>query len=217
MEGIRLVFLGPPGAGKGTQADYLKEQYGIEKISTGDILREAVRNGTKLGKLASSYMEKGELVPDDIILSLVKERISKLENFILDGFPRTLVQAEGLNNILKELGKDLKAVIYFDIDDEKVIERLTSRRVCPNCGAVYNLITNPPKNDEVCDYCGTALERRKDDNESTVRNRLQVYKRDTLPLVDFYEKKGLLKKIDAGKPPEEVLHSILRLLQDDLH
>lgn len=217
MEGIRLVFLGPPGAGKGTQADYLKEKYQIEKISTGDILREAVRNGTELGRLASSYMDKGELVPDDIILSLVKEKISKLENFILDGFPRTIVQAEGLDNILKELGKDLKAVIYFDIDDEKVIERLTSRRLCPNCGAVYNLITNPPKNDEICDYCGASLERRKDDNESTVRNRLQVYKRDTLPLVDFYEKRGLLKRIDAGKPPEEVFHSILRLLQDDLH
>jgi len=216
MEGIRLVFLGPPGAGKGTQADYLKEQYGIEKISTGDILREAVRNGTKLGKLAASYMEKGELVPDDIILSLVKERISKLENFVLDGFPRTIIQAEGLDNILRELKKDLKAVIYFDIDDEKVIKRLTSRRVCPRCGAVYNLITNPPKNDEVCDYCGTALERRKDDNEATVRNRLQVYERDTLPLVDFYEKKGLLKKIDADRPPEEVLRSILGLLRNDI-
>jgi len=216
MEGIRLVFLGPPGAGKGTQADYLKEQYGIEKISTGDILREAVRNGSKLGKLAASYMEKGELVPDNIILSLVKERISKLENFVLDGFPRTTIQAEGLDSILRELKKDLKAVIYFDIDEEKVIKRLTSRRVCPRCGAVYNLITNPPKNDEVCDYCGAALERRKDDNEATVRNRLQVYKRDTLPLVDFYEKKGLLKKIDADRLPEEVLHSILGLLRNDI-
>jgi len=217
MEGIRLIFLGPPGAGKGTQADYLKERYGIEKISTGDILREAVRNGTKLGKLASSYMEKGELVPDDIILSLVKERISKLENFVLDGFPRTIIQAEGLENILRELKKDLKTVIYFDIDDEKVIKRLTSRRVCPRCGAVYNLITNPPKNDEICDLCGVALEKRKDDNEVTIRNRLQVYKRDTLPLIDFYEKRGLLKKIDADRTPEEVFSSILGLLRNDIY
>ncbi|HHF53069.1 MAG TPA: adenylate kinase [candidate division WOR-3 bacterium] len=214
---MRLIFLGPPGAGKGTQADYLKERYGIEKISTGDILREAVRNGTKLGKLASSYMEKGELVPDDIILSLVKERISKLENFVLDGFPRTIIQAEGLENILRELKKDLKTVIYFDIDDEKVIKRLTSRRVCPRCGAVYNLITNPPKNDEICDLCGVALEKRKDDNEVTIRNRLQVYKRDTLPLIDFYEKRGLLKKIDADRTPEEVFSSILGLLRNDIY
>ncbi len=143
--GYRIVFLGPPGAGKGTQASLLSEKYGIKKISTGDILREAVRKGTELGKKAKKYMDAGELVPDDIIIGLIEEQIQGVDSFILDGFPRTMKQAEALDRLLSERGKPLSHVIFVNVPDEEIVKRLTARRVCPNCGAVYNMIYNPPK------------------------------------------------------------------------
>ncbi|NPA80172.1 MAG: adenylate kinase [Thermotogae bacterium] len=212
-DGYRIVLLGPPGAGKGTQAKLLAEKYGIKKISTGDILREAVRKGTPLGMKAKKYMDAGELVPDDIIVGLIEEQIEDAHSFILDGFPRTLVQAEALDRLLAERGKPLTHVIFVNVPDEEIVRRLTARRVCPKCGAVYNLIYNPPKNDEICDICGTPLVQRSDDREDVIRNRLKVYRESTAPLVDYYRKRGIFHEIDGVGKVEEVfarIESVLR-------
>ncbi len=207
------VFLGPPGAGKGTQADIVSQKLGLIKIATGDILREAVRKGTDLGRLAESYMNRGELVPDDVMLSLVQETLKGIKRgFILDGFPRTVKQAEGLDNILKEAGASLKKVVFIDVRDDVIIERLSKRRVCPRCGAVFNLISNPPKNDELCDKCGSKLEIRDDDRPQTVRNRLEVYRKKTQALVDYYEKRGLLVRVDGNGDLEQVANRVLQAM-----
>jgi len=213
MEGLRLVFLGPPGAGKGTQAERLEREFGVVKVSTGDILREAVAKGTTLGEIAKMYMDRGELVPDDIIISLVREKILETKEFVLDGFPRTVAQAEGLDRLLTTLGKDLTAVIYFEVPDEEVKRRLMARRICPKCKKVYNLITDPPKVDELCDVCGTKLERRSDDNEETIENRLKVYYSQTMPLLNYYESRGILKKINGVGSPDQVYADLLKLLK----
>jgi adenylate kinase len=213
MEGLRLVFLGPPGAGKGTQAAKLQESFGIVKISTGDILREAVSLGTTLGEVAKLYMDRGELVPDDIIIGLVREKIVNLRDFTLDGFPRNVNQAEGLDRLLEVLGKKLTHVFYFEVSDAEVKRRLLARRVCPKCNKVYNMITDPPSKDEICDICKISLVTRADDNEETVENRLKVYYEQTLPLLEYYEERGTITRIDGNKMPDEVYHNLLEVLK----
>ncbi len=215
---MRIIFLGAPGTGKGTQALYFSKMYSIPQISTGEILRDAVKKGTELGKKAKSIMDAGDLVPDDIILQLIRDRLSQQDcknGYILDGFPRTISQAEGLERILKD--NAIEAVIYFDIDQNAVVSRLTSRRVCSKCGYNHNLITDPPEADNICRRCGGKVIQRDDDKEETVRNRLQVYEKNTAPLVDYYEKKGNLYKIDANGAIDDVraeIHNVLKNIRD---
>ena len=198
---MHLIFLGPPGAGKGTIAAKIKEAYGIAHISTGDILRENVKRGTPLGKLAERYMQAGDLVPDDIIVEMVENRLQEPDcskGFILDGFPRTLPQAEALDRILEKLKAKLDAVILLEVDDETIVKRLSGRRVCPKCGAIYNVSFNPPKADSLCDHCGERVMQRNDDKEEVVRQRLAVYRERTAPLIDYYLRKEILKKVEAA-------------------
>jgi len=200
-----VVFLGPPGAGKGTQAQRLAEEKGFIHISTGDLLREAVKKGTPLGKKAKEYMDRGELVPDHLIVEMIKEKIPAEGNVILDGFPRTVAQAEALEAMLAGMGKLVDAVILFDVPDEVVIERLSGRRVDPKTGKVYHIKYNPPPE-------GVEVIQRDDDREEVIKKRLEVYRKQTAPLIDFYREKGLLKVIDATKPPEEVYKELLKVL-----
>jgi len=214
VEGLSLIFLGPPGSGKGTQAELFERQFGLKKISTGDLLRDAIRRGTELGKLAKEYINKGELVPDDVVVALVEEVLGKTsDGYILDGFPRTIEQAKSLDRILEKLGKKLDAAVLFAVPDDEIIRRLSARRICPKCHAVYNLVTKPPKEDEICDVCGTPLEMRDDDKPETVRRRIEVYRKDTELLVDFYRKKGLLVEVKAVGNPEEVFEFITNALK----
>ncbi|MEO0230823.1 MAG: adenylate kinase [candidate division WOR-3 bacterium] len=213
MERLRLIFLGPPGAGKGTQAERLEKEHGILKISTGDILRESVSKGTTLGEIARVYMERGELVPDDIIIGLVREKIIDLDEFVLDGFPRNVNQAEGLDRLLDSLGKRITAAIYFEVPDQEVKRRLLARRVCPECKRIYNIITDPPSEDELCDKCKVKLIIRSDDNEETIENRLKVYHEQTKPLLNYYESRGILIKIDGSGTPEQVYRNILEVVK----
>ncbi|MCD6087684.1 MAG: adenylate kinase [Candidatus Hydrothermae bacterium] len=211
---MSLIFLGPPGSGKGTQAELFERQFGLKKISTGDLLRDAIRRGTELGKLAKEYINKGELVPDDVVVALVEEVLGKTsDGYILDGFPRTIEQAKSLDRILEKLGKKLDAAVLFAVPDDEIIRRLSARRICPKCHAVYNLVTKPPKEDEICDVCGTPLEMRDDDKPETVRRRIEVYRKDTELLVDFYRKKGLLVEVKAVGNPEEVFEFITNALK----
>jgi adenylate kinase len=214
MEGnrYRIIFLGPPGAGKGTQAERLAEDLKIKKISTGDILREAVAKGTELGQRAKSYMERGELVPDEIILGIIEEAINYEEGFILDGFPRNINQAKALDEMLSRKGLNITHVIFLDVPDEEIIKRIAYRRVCLNCGAVYNLIFNPPKEDETCNNCGSKLVQREDDREEVVRKRLEVYRDSTEALIRIYEERGVLRKIDGLGDREEVFRRIREAL-----
>jgi adenylate kinase len=200
-----VVFLGPPGAGKGTQAQRLVEEKGFIHISTGDLLREAVKNQTPLGLKAKEYMDRGELVPDDLIVALIKEKLPDEGNVILDGFPRTVAQAEALEKMLKESGKKLDAVILFEVPDEVVIERLSGRRIDPKTGKVYHIKYNPPPE-------GIEVIQRDDDKEEVIRKRLEVYRKQTKLLVDYYKEKGLLKVVDATKPPEDVYKELLTAL-----
>ena len=207
-----VIFLGPPGAGKGTQSQLLKERNGFIQVSTGDLLREAVKNQTELGKLAKQYMDEGKLVPDDLIISLIKEKLQEYanKNIIFDGFPRTIPQAESLDNLLSELNKNIDAVVLFKIDDEEVVKRLAGRRVCPACGAVYHMIYNPPKTGEICDKCETKLIQRDDDKEDVIRKRLEVYHLQTKPLVEYYKSK--LIEIDATENPEIIYNKIISMI-----
>jgi len=208
----RIIFLGPPGAGKGTQAERLAEDLKIKKISTGDILREAVAKGTELGQRAKSYMERGELVPDEIILGIIEEAINDEGGFILDGFPRNINQAKALDEMLSRKGLNITHVIFLDVPDEEIIKRITYRRVCLKCGAVYNLIFNPPKEDETCNNCGSKLVQREDDREEVVRKRLEVYRDSTEALIRIYEERGVLRKIDGLGDREEVFRRIREAL-----
>lgn len=213
---MNIIMLGPPGAGKGTQAQMLAEKYGIPQISTGDILRAAVAEGTELGKKAKEYMDKGQLVPDEVVIGIVKERLSKPDcekGFILDGFPRTVAQAEALDGILKEMGKKIDYVINIVVPDEEILKRLTGRRTCKVCGAMYHIIYNPPKVEGKCDKCGGDLYQRDDDKEETIKNRLSVYHSQTAPLIDYYRKKGVLIDIDGTKDIKTIFQDICAVLE----
>lgn len=213
---MNLVLFGPPGAGKGTQGTVLAEKRGLLKISTGDILRDAVRAGTPLGLEAKKFMNAGELVPDEVILGLVREAIEgapAARGFIMDGFPRTIPQAEGVDNMLSEMKKPIDMVIVLDVDDDKLVKRLSGRRTCPQDGTVYNIYFDKPKDDEKCDRCGTPLVHRADDATDTVVRRLEVYKKQTAPLLDYFGKTGVpVQPIDGDRPIDDVQHDILRLV-----
>lgn len=213
---MRLVFLGPPGAGKGTQAKVLSKKLGIPHISTGDMLREAIASGSELGKRVETIVSSGALVSDDLMAEIVRERLSQadcLNGFILDGYPRTVNQAETLKEILKELGTKLDLVILIDVDEETLVERITSRRVCPNCHAVFNLKNNPPKKDNICDHCGTQLVQREDDTEEVVRNRYKIYLEKTHPLIEYYEREELLRKVPGDRSQDDVTEMLLQVLE----
>lgn len=215
MEVKHLLIIGPPGSGKGTQAARVADKLNIKHLSTGDILREAVKEETDLGQKAKAYMEKGELVPDELMLALIEKELDKIgdSGWILDGFPRTMAQAEALEKMLDERGEGVDRVILVDVDYEVIVKRLTSRRVCPVCNAVYNLETNKPKEDNKCDKCGAELIIRPDDREETVRNRLKVYDEQTSPVVDFYRNKGSLVSVNGEGDIEEITAEILRVLK----
>lgn len=203
-----LVFLGPPGAGKGTQAKRLAEIGGYTHLSTGDLLREEVKRGTDLGRQAKSYMDKGELVPDDLVIKILISNMSSDGKYILDGFPRTISQAERM----EELGLIPERVLLFNVPEEVAVERISYRRVCPKCGAVYHLKYMKPKEDELCDRCKVKLIQRDDDREEVVRNRYRVYLEKTAPLIKYYSDKGILVEIDATKGPDEILSELLKIL-----
>ncbi len=212
---MRLIIFGPPGAGKGTQASRISNKYGLLHISTGDMLRASVKEGTELGKLAKSYMDKGELVPDNVVIGIIKERIKKADSkdgFLLDGFPRTIPQAGALDKMLSEEGYKVGTVISIEVDDDEVVKRITGRRVCEKCGAMYHIIFDPPKNSGYCDKCDGKLYQRDDDSEDVVRNRLKVYQNQTAPLKDFYKKTGILKPVCGTGTVEEVFGEIERIL-----
>ena len=197
---MKLVLLGPPGAGKGTQSAVLSKEYSIPHISTGDLLRESVKNGLPLGLKAKSYMDKGELVPDEVVIGMVAGRLAEPDvknGYILDGFPRTLKQAVDLDAALVRLALALDMVVYFETSQKVAIERLSGRRVCKSCGFNYHVKNIPPKKDGICDKCGSPLFQRPDDREETVINRLKVYEQQTKPLIDYYSKKGLLVKVSG--------------------
>jgi adenylate kinase len=211
MSELNLILLGPPGAGKGTQAERLQEDFPLAYIATGDMLRQAVKHETDLGKEAKAYMDRGELVPDELIIAVILDRLAEKDTsdgFLLDGFPRTDKQAEALDGALRKVDRRLTAALLIDVPEEDLVRRLSGRRVCPN-GHTYHLEHNPPKNDEVCDVDGEPLSQRDDDREETVRRRLQVYRDQTSPLVDYYDERDILHRFDGTRSPTEV-HDHLR-------
>ncbi len=209
-----LVFLGPPGSGKGTQAKILSKEMGLSHISTGDLLREAVKNNTPLGQKAREYMERGELVPDDIIISLIEEVMPKEGGFILDGFPRTIPQAIALEDMLKRNGKELSKVILFEISEDVVVDRISGRLTCSQCGALYHIKYNPPKENLICDLCGGKLIQREDDKEEVIRRRFKVYQEQTQPLIAFYRERNKLFSLDATQSVEEISKKIIEAIKN---
>jgi len=215
---MRIVLLGGPGSGKGTQAKKLVDKLGIPQISTGDIFRAALKEGTPMGLKAKTYMDKGELVPDDVVIGVVEERLTKPDldkGYMLDGFPRTLAQAEALDKIIVSQGKAINHAILVDVPDEELVGRLSGRRTCRNsdCGKMYHVIFNPPKRDGICDGCGSELYQRDDDSEATIRERLTVYNNQTAPLIDYYDKKQLLRRVAGVGPIDEIFASIQKVLK----
>ncbi|MBF7095971.1 adenylate kinase [Alkalibacter mobilis] len=214
---MRIILLGPPGAGKGTQAANIVEAYNIPHISTGDIFRKNLKENTALGLKAKEYMDKGLLVPDELVVDLVKDRLTEDDcktGFMLDGFPRTVVQAEALDTELEKLDMKLSAVLNIEVDQNLLLQRITGRRICRSCGATYHVSFNPPKEEAVCDLCGGELYQRDDDVEETVAKRLQVYNEQTQPLIDFYKNSGLLVDIDGQQEIEAVFDEIKKALEE---
>ena len=208
---MNIILMGPPGAGKGTQAEKLVEKFAIPHISTGDMFRKAQKDGTELGLKAKSYMEQGKLVPDEVTIGIVRERLAEEDcrkGFLLDGFPRTIEQADALAQIMADLGSQIDAVINIQVDKSLLLDRLTGRRVCKGCGATYHVINNPSKVANICDKCGGELYQRKDDNAETVGSRLDVHDAQTAPLIEYYTKKGLIKNIEGDQEMSKVLADI---------
>jgi len=215
---VNLVILGAPGSGKGTQAARIAEKGRIRHISTGDLLREAVAKGTAIGKQAAGIMAAGKLVPDEIVLDLIREKLADArgragsEGWILDGYPRTLAQAEALEKVLKEIGEKIDAVVCIELDPEVVVKRLSNRRTCVSCKAVYHLVSNPPAVEGQCDACGGKLVLRDDDKPETIRKRLDVYKKETLPILSLYEGRYIVHRVDGSKPIDDVTSDIAGLI-----
>lgn len=212
---MNLILMGLPGAGKGTQAAKISDRFGIPHISTGDMFRAAIKEQTELGKKAKAYMDAGDLVPDKVTIGIVEERLGKddcREGFLLDGFPRTTHQAEALEEILAGSGRSIDYVLYISVDEEKLLERLSGRRICSNCGTTYHVIFNPPKTEGVCDKCGGDLYQREDDHEETVKNRLEVNKKQLKPMLDFYQERGYLHKVNGNQDIDLVFQDIQKLL-----
>ena len=213
---MKLLIMGPPGAGKGTQAEMLVKELKITHISTGDMFRAAIKEGTEMGKKAKEYMDKGELVPDSVVVGMVRDRLSQpdcVNGFLLDGFPRTIAQAEALDETFKEMGFVPDAVINIAVPREKLMERLTGRRICRNCGASYHMVFNKPKVKGKCNSCGGELYQRDDDNEVAVGNRLDIYEAQTQPLIDYYAKQSILKDINGDQDIKQVLADTLAAIK----
>jgi adenylate kinase len=212
---MRVIFLGPPGVGKGTQADFIAKKYEIPKLSTGDLLRESVANETSLGKEAKGYMNRGELVPDAVVVGLIEEKLASPEcqkGFILDGFPRTEAQADQLSSYLASTGKKLDRVVYFSLGKDEIIRRISGRRSCPECKAVYHLESVPPQNAGICDVCGKSLIQRNDDKPETVESRLDVYQEQTAPLIEYYKTRNILGELDGAGLVPDVQERLVALL-----
>lgn len=212
---MNLILLGPPGAGKGTQATRIVEKYKVPHISTGDIFRENIKNNTPLGQKAQEYMNKGELVPDQLVVDIALDRLGKDDcknGFLLDGFPRTVFQADALDKFLKDKGKGIDLVINIEVEDKMLIERLDARRVCPTCAATYNVIGMPPKKEGICDKCNDTLIQRKDDKKETVGNRIKVYHEQTSPLIDYYKEKGIIKDFDGMIGADALFDEIVKAI-----
>ena len=212
---MKIVMLGAPGAGKGTQAKKIAGKYGIPHVSTGDIFRANIKNGTKLGMQAKAYMDAGNLVPDEITIGMLLDRIHQEDcekGYVLDGFPRTIPQAESLTAALKERGESIDYAIDVDVPDENIIRRMSGRRACLSCGATSHIVYNAPKKEGVCDQCGEPLVLRDDDKPETVQNRLNVYHRQTQPLIDYYKKEGVLAQVDGTQDMEQVFQDIVKIL-----
>jgi adenylate kinase len=215
-EHMNLILLGPPGAGKGTQAKKISEKYKLPHISTGDMFRETASSGSELGKQLQSYMSAGKLVPDELVVAAVKERLQKSDStsgFLLDGFPRTIVQAEALDKAIKETGRKIDKVISLTVDEEEIVKRLSSRRVCLSCGAAYNLLSVMPKKDSVCDTCGWKVVQRADDNEATIRKRMSVYRDQTSPLIKYYTNNGILREVNGMLSVDDVFKKICEAIE----
>ncbi|GGO03544.1 adenylate kinase [Microbispora bryophytorum] len=213
---MRVVLVGPPGAGKGTQAQFIASHLSIPKISTGDIFRANVSGGTELGKLAKEYMDRGDLVPDEVTVAMVRDRLSEddaQEGFLLDGFPRNVPQAEVLKKMLAEFGTGLDVVLNLVVEDDEVVRRLAGRRTCRSCGKVWHVVFDPPTVEGVCDACGGELFQRDDDREETIRRRLEVYQEQTAPLISFYADEGILQGVDATGPVEEITQRSMSALR----
>jgi adenylate kinase len=215
MSELNLVLLGPPGSGKGTQGERLQEDFRLPYYATGDILRAAVREGTELGEAAKEYMDRGDLVPDEVIVGVIAERVAREEaadGFILDGFPRTIAQAEALESKMHELGRKLTATLLIEVSDDEVVRRLGGRRTCVKEGHIFHVEFDPPKNEGICDICGARLETREDDKPEVIRHRLEEYHSKTEPLVAHFESQGLLRRVDGSLEPDEVNDRIRALL-----
>lgn len=213
---MNLILMGLPGAGKGTQAERIRESFAIPHISTGDMFRAAIKEQTELGKEAKSYMDAGNLVPDEVTVGIVRERLGKddcQDGFLLDGFPRTTQQAEALEQILTDAGRELDYVLYISTDEERLLKRLSGRRICSNCGATYHVVFNPPKEEGVCDKCGGELYQREDDSKETVKNRLDVNKKELKPILEFYRERGYLHTVDGNQDIDSVFAEIKQLVK----